>query len=370
MQNTSNYLDRFQKDKQRVRDLFRPLAYAEGSGLLWENLWAPLASAIAGVLYTDSDIEWLLDHAGAYVVEGTEEGRSVYRLYHQALTDHLRLKPQNAEIQRRFTNTLREQTPNRISGGGKDWLRASPYVRQHLAAHAAQAGMLGKLVADPLYVVAAEPDRLLRALIFHSQDLPRELVHVYQRAIHHLRTPSFAERASYLEMDARQSGFDAFADQIGQLPLRRSFSVPWANWQPEATHRVISGHEDNVHTVFSVAVGELEGRAVVVSGGWDGTVRVWDLASGRARGEPLRGHEGSVLSVAAGELEGRAVIVSGGVGGRCGCGTWPPAGPWANRSGAITIVFGRWRWASWRAARWSSPGALTGRCECGGRAAN
>ena len=132
---------------------------------------------------------------------------------------------------------------------------------------------------------------------------------MYQGAIHHIQTPSFAERASYLEMVARQSGLNAFADQIGQLPLRRSFSVPWANWQSAATHRVILGHDSGVQ---SVAVGEWDGRAVIVSGGRDGTVRVWDLATGRPVGEPLRGHDGGVWSVAVGERDGRAVIVSGG----------------------------------------------------------
>jgi WD40 repeat protein len=43
---------------------------------------------------------------------------------------------------------------------------------------------------------------------------------------------------------------------------------------------------------------------VAVSGGWDGTVRAWDLSTGEPRGEPLRGHEGGVRSVALGELEG------------------------------------------------------------------
>ena len=169
--------------------------------------------------------------------------------------------------------------------------------------------MLSELVKDPLYVVAAEPDRLLRALIAHSRELPRELVHVYQRAIHHLQTPSFADRASYLEMVARQSGLNDFADPIDQLPLRRSFSVPWTNWQSAATHRVISGHHGGVG---SVAVGELDGRPVIVSGGSDATVRVWELASGQPVGEPLWGHDGGVGSVAVGELDGRPVIVSGG----------------------------------------------------------
>ncbi len=61
-----------------------------------------------------------------------------------------------------------------------------------------------------------------------------------------------------------------------------------------------------------MAFGELEGRAVALSGGLDGTVRVWDLASGEQRGEPLTGHNGRVGSVAFGELEGRAVALSGG----------------------------------------------------------
>jgi len=47
-------------------------------------------------------------------------------------------------------------------------------------------------------------------------------------------------------------------------------------------------------------------------GGLDRTVRVWDLATGSAIGEPLVGHDGGVLAVAVGELEGRAVAVSGG----------------------------------------------------------
>ena len=71
----------------------------------------------------------------------------------------------------------------------------------------------------------------------------------------------------------------------------------------------LRGHDGGV---ISVAVGTVDGRPVIVSGGSDGTVRVWDLTSGGPRGEPLRGHDGGVTSVAVGTLEGRPVIVSGG----------------------------------------------------------
>ena len=61
-----------------------------------------------------------------------------------------------------------------------------------------------------------------------------------------------------------------------------------------------------------MAVGERHGRPVIVSGGGDGTVRVWDLESGEPVLGPLTGHDGGVNAVAVGERHGRPVIVSGG----------------------------------------------------------
>ena len=64
----------------------------------------------------------------------------------------------------------------------------------------------------------------------------------------------------------------------------------------------------------AVAVGALpDGTPVIVSGGGDGTVRVWRLADGTPVGEPLTGHTGAVKAVAVGALpDGTPVIVSGG----------------------------------------------------------
>ena len=64
----------------------------------------------------------------------------------------------------------------------------------------------------------------------------------------------------------------------------------------------------------AVAAGALpDGTPVIISGGDDGTVRVWRLADGTPVGEPLTGHDGSVNAVAVGALpDGTPVIVSGG----------------------------------------------------------
>ena len=61
----------------------------------------------------------------------------------------------------------------------------------------------------------------------------------------------------------------------------------------------------------AVAVGQLDGRPVALSGSYDATVRVWDLATGTPIGDPFTGHRGPVNAVAVGQLDGRPVALSG-----------------------------------------------------------
>ncbi|MBK6857924.1 MAG: hypothetical protein IPG97_15630 [Microthrixaceae bacterium] len=70
----------------------------------------------------------------------------------------------------------------------------------------------------------------------------------------------------------------------------------------------MTGHQG---PVLAVAVAELEGRPVVVSGSEDRSVRVWDLATGAPVGAPFIGHDHWVVAVAVAEVEGRPVVVSG-----------------------------------------------------------
>ena len=70
-----------------------------------------------------------------------------------------------------------------------------------------------------------------------------------------------------------------------------------------------TGHTD---AIGAVAVGELHGRPIAISGGCDSTVRVWDLGTGDPVGEPFTGHTDAVGAVAVGELHGRPIAISGG----------------------------------------------------------
>jgi WD40 repeat protein len=118
-------------------------------------------------------------------------------------------------------------------------------------------------------------------------------------------------RGSYLELEACRAGLQQFAAEAAAEVPDRPWRTRWARWQPLADQQVLRGHDG---WVMAVAVGALpDGTPVIVSGGSDGTVRIWRLADGSPVGEPLRGHDDEVRAVAVGGLPtGTPVIVSGG----------------------------------------------------------
>ncbi|MEV4109166.1 PQQ-binding-like beta-propeller repeat protein [Nonomuraea sp. NPDC049695] len=63
---------------------------------------------------------------------------------------------------------------------------------------------------------------------------------------------------------------------------------------------------------------------LAVTGDADGCARVWDLTTGEQVGENLTGHHDQVCAVAIGDVDGRPVVATGGLEG--GVGVWRPHG--------------------------------------------
>lgn len=270
-----------------------------------------LARALRAGGEDEPDVSWLLSTPARDLLQAAEhKGLRAYRLFHQALADHLKRRASlsSAEVQRRFTVTLQASVPRRTDGS-RDWLAAHPYVAVHLAIHAAECGQLDGLLEDPGYLIAAEPDQLLRVLPAGTTPRRRAAERLYRQFGSRLRSAAPGERATLLELAARQRGADSLAELFWGLPLERPWSVRWAHRHGGNEHRILGVHDRPVN---AVATGRLASRPVVVSGGDDGQVRIWDLESGAQVGSPLAADPYCVASVAVAELAGRPVIVSGG----------------------------------------------------------
>ena len=319
-----DYLNRFDNlrfttrlDRRRVYNMLRPLAFAEGQGLPWDNVWAMLASAISGEPYSDSDIEELLNHAGAYIIETLEHGCSVYRLYHQALADYFRRDESHGrQIQRRIVDALDRSIPIDTNVGGPIWRNTHWYILAHYAAHAAAADYTDKLrgrLLDGFFATRKLELTDVGALIADYDYLPGDA---------DLRLIQSAMRLSahVIARDPRQ-----FASQlVGRLlpyeiPLARHFTQsvvaaaprPWLRplkpaLQPPGTglRSILAGHTNMVDAVAVTPDGR---RAVSASA--DHTAKVWELETGREL-HTLAGHINDVNAVAVTPDGRRAVSAS------------------------------------------------------------
>ncbi|MFF7734848.1 caspase family protein [Streptomyces sp. NPDC007984] len=300
---------RFGDDAARVLALLRPLAYAEGQGLPWEDIWAPLASELAGRPFTNDDLHQLRRDAGAYVVEAVEDGRSVYRLYHESMAEYLRQGQDAGRVQKAFTTVLQRSVPYAVDGI-RDWARAHPYAMRHLATHAAAADLLDTLLADTEYLVHANCDTLALHLLLAKSDLARLHSAIYLLALNVHRALDAASRRQVLAVNAARFNVPTVLEAFNSRSVKLAWKpVSASGWQVSANMRgALIGHTDSVD---GVACTVLNGRPVAVTAARDNTVRIWDLTTALPLGEPLSGHTAAVHAVECTELDSRPVAVTG-----------------------------------------------------------
>jgi hypothetical protein len=96
----------------------------------------------------------------------------------------------------------------------------------------------------------------------------------------------------------------------GETDDRHYLTLFDSRYPTEDLFRAAPGHKS---WVTAVAVGQRQGKAVIVSGSHDKTVRVWDLESLQPVSRHLVGHKDFdfVRAAAVGQRQGKAVIVSG-----------------------------------------------------------
>ena len=182
-----------------ARTLLKALAWARGPGLPWPRIWVPVANALGRLAGSTPDVEekdvrWLLEVAGAYVVEDLGPGRrSAFRPFHELLSEHLRadtnVASQSADraerdriVEEAITRALMDTIPVGAHGM-RDWEHAHPYVHTYLAQHGHAAGPaeFADLVGNPDFLAVADPVPLTPLLTPTSQ-LSSAIARTYRRA--------------------------------------------------------------------------------------------------------------------------------------------------------------------------------------------
>ncbi|RDS62769.1 ATP-binding protein [Streptomyces sp. M7] len=217
-------------DSQTLRMLLAPLALAEAEGIPVQ-LWARLASAVAEHDMSPAIAGGML-LAGPFVQpeevpgsdadsDGADEGRTLLRLLHPALAEEIRAGlPSVAAAQTQIAMSLLEAVPE------QDWGKADPYVRDHIAAHTLEAGLLPQLLTDPGLFVHADPVPLRAAVEAVPLEQLGAPARTYLRTAPLLtRTQVPAElRAAFLETAFVEDGLPEYAEAIRE---RLGLELPW-----------------------------------------------------------------------------------------------------------------------------------------------
>jgi hypothetical protein len=138
----------------------------------------------------------------------------VIRLFHQALTDELLAPRHRPSDESSLLDILLGQAEHT---GWQDC-----YLREHAAEHAA-AGRLDQLLEDPLYLLTADPARLVPQLDAARFIPARAIAAVYRQSAHLLADLDPPMRASQLELTAHYLGCRGLAARIASAAPAR----PW-----------------------------------------------------------------------------------------------------------------------------------------------
>jgi len=262
--------------------LLAALAWAKGPGLPWETIWVPVARVLAALTGThmpsldNHHVRWLLDNAGAYIVEDLGPGqRSVFRPFHDLLGAHLRGQPSDEQtaadpavreawqqrrqqVERVITRALLDSDPA-ASYGRPHWELAHPYLRTYLAQHALAAGpaMFAELVADLDYLAVADPT-VLTPLLTPTDPALRGLARAYRRA-RPLLGHNAHDNSAYLQ--------EAVVAQTGSYPtgqrIRPTYRTLMSRVHRDDSLLTLPGH---IGPVSAVAFGvDSTGRPLLAS---------------------------------------------------------------------------------------------------------
>lgn len=269
------------RDLRRARGLMSALAWAEGQGLPRYDVWNAIAEAVTDddVTYDTNDISWFLREAGWYLIESSEDGQTVYRLFHQALIDRFGQRAGAASVAEVQLSIVRRLHLLVVSQGG--WVKADPYIVHYLASHAEKAGSLGipvdidELFGDPDFVASVDAARLSRAVgRLRHLGFSAPIARLVTRCVNELIGLQPSSRLALLQLTSLQENMPTpslFSNAEAATP----WQPLWVAWRAGPSHIVLRGHVESVEDVAFSPDAE-----AVASASKDRSIRLWSRVTG------------------------------------------------------------------------------------------
>ncbi|WP_028812536.1 AAA family ATPase [Streptomyces flavidovirens] len=309
-------------ERLRTLHLLRALAFARGHGLPWNRIWPAVADAVAddpNLTIGDSDIARLLGSPlSGYLTTDIDDETTVYRLFHDALRTTLRdhwhtlddispePRPAATALENHAAESRIAHSLAHLAGRALDTIpprSVAAYIRRHLADHASDGHTLNDRVLAPRLLPHLDIARLRTRLNTPAAALSPHTAALLRRVTHLWTFDRPQDNATTLNLWAATLG----------APLRpgdtdSSWATSWVHWP--LGHSEILGCHGGIRAVAGVVLPD--GQVLVLAGGDNGAVRVWDLVSGQPALPPLTGHGGGVSEMAGLELpDGRALALVG-----------------------------------------------------------
>ncbi|WP_229075626.1 ATP-binding protein [Actinoplanes sp. DH11] len=277
-----------------LRPILAALAHARGAGMPASLAGAAARAFMPGTTGPSAaEVGEVLHAAGRfYLRQATDDdGTSLYRLFHQGLTDHLRDHPGPGAVSA-------GQAPGAVWGaildhldpggwGVRRWELAEPYLLRHAVAHAEEAGALDDLLDDAGFLVEADPVQLAGAGV------------EWLRGVAEVGAAG-DDRRTDLAIRASLAGRTDLADRLSRRP--DGSGVPWSPaWT--ASHRRPDGG------LAQVSFADVGDDGLIGVAYTDGRVDLLSVPAGEVRATIQAGAAPTFLQV--GLLAGHRVVITG-----------------------------------------------------------
>ena len=288
-------LDLAQRRSPWLRPLLVTVAHAYGDGLpdqlIRQAIGAMRWGNAGGPDPTTKELRKALEAAEFYLRRSVDtDGRTLYRIFHQGLADRLCAEPPAPGIRTLLFQSLTREAIR--PGRAGLWRIAPPYLLRHAARHAADAGRLDDLLADPDFLVHADPVALARELHHARSPEARRAASIHRVSYAHHYKVDPESRRQILAVDAARFGESGW---VGKLTGRSPWRIAWATGG-QASPALAATLTEHPSMPRAVACATIDDRVTaIVAAGND--AYLWDLATSQVI-KTLTGHTARINAVA------------------------------------------------------------------------